>query len=128
MNADGRQNRDACFVQEQGYAISTAGLDALAYDCRGNPAKVGAFGVGAHSMFSICEEPMVMISGKQAHVAFVRKGDTLRSMIFNQPTSAEWTSFCLPSRDPYPLPDLVEFGQFFCAKHTFTSCLKEVQL
>ena len=91
-----------------------------------DPAKVGAFGVGAYSMFSICEEPMV-ISGKQA-LAFVWKGDALWSKIVNQPTSAEWTSFCLPSRDPYPLPDLVEFGQFFCAKHTYTTCLKEVQL
>lgn len=95
-----------------------------------DPAKVGAFGVGAYSMFSICEEPMV-ISGQQA-LAFVWKGDALWSKIINQPqsttTTTEWTSFCLPSRDPYPLPDLVEFGQFLCANLTFTQSLEDIRL
>lgn len=34
-----------------------------------DPAKVGAFGVGAYTMFSICEEPMV-ISGTQVLMFF----------------------------------------------------------
>ena len=39
-----------------------------------------------------------------------------------------WTSFMLPSRDPYPLPDLVEFGKFLTASLTFTQCLKNVRV
>jgi hypothetical protein len=86
-------------------------------------------------MFSICEEPMV-ISGQQA-LAFVWKGDALWSKIIQQPptngttsatSTSEWTSFCLPSRDPYPLPDLVEFGQFLCANLTFTQSLQDIRL
>ena len=95
----------------------------------GNPdvAKVGAFGVGAYTMFSICEEPLV-ISGSQA-LAFVWKGDALWCKVApsNQPKSP-WTTFCLPSRDPYALPDLAEFGKFLCASITFTQCLREIRV
>lgn len=98
----------------------------------GNPdeSKIGAFGVGAYTMFSICEEPMVL-SGTQA-LAFFWKGDALwTKTITNKHRSKEeeaWTSFVLPSRDPYALPDLVEFGEFLCASLTFTKCLREIRV
>ncbi|CDF34901.1 unnamed protein product [Chondrus crispus] len=93
----------------------------------GNPdvSKVGAFGVGAYTMFSICEEPMV-VSGGQA-MAFAWKGDALWVKIGKAPGPVDqWTSFVLRSRDPYPVPDLVEFGQFLCSSLTFTSCLNVI--
>lgn len=47
----------------------------------GNPdeSKVGAFGVGAYTMFSICEEPLVVSGekGKEEAMAFFWKGDGL---------------------------------------------------
>ena len=98
----------------------------------GNPdeSKIGAFGVGAYTMFSICEEPMVL-SGSQA-LAFFWKGDALWSKTItnsNRSKSEEaWTTFVLPSRDPYALPDLVEFGKFLCASLTFTKCLCEIRV
>ena len=95
----------------------------------GNPdeSKIGAFGVGAYTMFSICEAPMVL-SGKSA-LAFVWKGDSLwTKTIDRQKDNGSWTSFLLPSRDPYPLPDLTEFGEFLCASLTFTKCLKEIRV
>lgn len=95
----------------------------------GNPdvSKVGAFGVGAYTMFSICEEPLV-VSGGQA-MAFSWKGDALWVRLADSPAGKElWTSFVLPSRDPYPLPDLVEFGQFLCTSLTFTNCLTDIRL
>ena len=38
----------------------------VAHRVEGNPdeSKVGAFGVGAYTMFSVCEEPLV-VSGKK---------------------------------------------------------------
>jgi hypothetical protein len=78
-------------------------------------------------MFSICEEPLV-ISGTEA-LAFVWKGDALWTK--SAPSKAKatpWTSFVLPSRDPYPLPDLAEFGEFLCASLTFTKSLKELRV
>ncbi|KAL9187467.1 hypothetical protein ACHAXT_001570 [Thalassiosira profunda] len=113
----------------------------------GNPdeSKVGAFGVGAYTMFSVCEEPLV-VSGKKGEeeaMAFFWKGDGLWTKtgkapegIVNMSASLtgkhdlvnDWTSFILPSRDPYPLPDLVEFGQFLTASLTFTQCLANVKV
>lgn len=93
----------------------------------GNPdaSKVGAFGVGAYTMFSICEEPMV-VSGGQA-MAFSWRGDALWVKVGKAPGQLDkWTSFVLKSRDPYPVPDLVELGQFLCSSLTFTACLKNI--
>eukprot|EP00957_Ditylum_brightwellii_P126792 9664745-Ditylum_brightwellii.AAC.1 len=99
----------------------------------GNPdeTKVGAFGVGAYTMFSICEEPLVMSGGEV--MAFVWKGDALWTKTGDVPPSHQrkkndWTTFVMPSRDPYPLPDLVEFGQFLCSALTFTKCLNTVKV
>ena len=99
----------------------------------GNPdvSKVGAFGVGAYTMFSICEEPIIT-SGDQV-LAFVWRGDALytKTVKAQGDRSAEdkkWTSFVLPSRDPYPLPHMVEFGEFLCASLTFTQCLKYIRV
>ena len=102
----------------------------------GNPdvSKVGAFGVGAYTMFSICEEPLV-ISGNQA-LAFVWRGDALwtktNTNIVNSealgPGQRPWTSFVLPSRDPYPLPSMEEFGSFLCTSLTFTKCLRNIRV
>ena len=97
----------------------------------GNPdeSKIGAFGVGAYTMFSICEEPLVL-SGNQA-LAFVWKGDALWTKTVDNDNGKNhqgWTSFILPSRDPYLLPDLQEFGEFLCASLTFTKCLREIRV
>lgn len=107
--------------------------------------KVGAFGVGAYTMFSICEEPLVVsgLKGQEEAMAFFWKGDGLWTKTGKAPEgivnmsaslsgksddSNNWTSFILPSRDPYPLPDLVEFGQFLTASLTFTQCLRSVKV
>jgi len=104
----------------------------------GNPdeSKIGAFGVGAYSMFSICEQPIV-VSGTQA-LAFVWKGDALwtRTMdrdqvekpVDGKPMDTTWTTFMMPSRDPYPLPNLQEFGEFLCSSLTFTKNLNEISV
>lgn len=95
----------------------------------GNPdvSKVGAFGVGAYTMFSICEEPMVISGG--SGMAFSWRGDALWVKLGKlKAKDDKWTSFVLPSRDPYILPDLAEFGGFLCSGLTFTACLKEVSV
>jgi archaellum component FlaG (FlaF/FlaG flagellin family) len=100
-----------------------------------DPAKIGAFGVGAYTMFSICEEPLV-ISGDQA-LAFVWKGDQLWTKTALNvekkgetlaPGGRPWTTFVLPSRDPYPLPSMVEFAQFLCSSLTFTKQLHQIRV
>ena len=104
----------------------------------GNPdvSKVGAFGVGAYAMFSVSEEPMV-ISGGEA-LAFHWRGDALWTRTGPAPDSRargdegrqeqRWTTFVLPSRDPYAAPDTVEFGKFLCGNLTFTKSLRTVRV
>jgi hypothetical protein len=97
----------------------------------GNPDvnKVGAFGVGAYTMFSICEEPIV-VSGNSI-LQFVWQGDALYTLQIpntNQPVVDEWTTFYLASRDPYPLPDWNDFGQFLVAALTFTNALHTIRV
>lgn len=95
----------------------------------GNPdvSKVGAFGVGAYTMFSICEEPMVLSGGKA--LVFEWKADALWVKLAHvKGQQDKWTSFVLPSRDPYPLPDLAEFGGFLCSSLTFTAHLREIDV
>jgi hypothetical protein len=114
----------------------------------GNPdaSKVGAFGVGAYTMFSICEEPLVVSGekGQEEAMAFFWKGDSLWTKTGKAPDgilnmsaslddsvqndSSSWTSFILPSRDPYSLPDFVEFGRFLTASLTFTQCLTNIRV
>lgn len=118
--------------RNNGLPFRTQDWSRLKKIAEGNPdvSKVGAFGVGAYTMFSICEEPLVL-SGKEA-LAFVWKGDALYTKTApNHQTDQEaskWTSFILPSRDPYPLPDMVEFASFLCASLTFTKCLRFVRV
>jgi hypothetical protein len=112
----------------------------------GNPdeTKVGAFGVGAYTMFSVCEEPVVVSGprGGEECMAFFWKGDSLWTKTGRAPPGIvadvdgghalgegrSWTSFVMPSRDPYPVPDMVEFGQFLAASLTFTQCLGAVRV
>jgi len=115
--------------RNNGLPFRTQDWSRLKKIAEGNPdvSKVGAFGVGAYTMFSICEEPLV-ISGKEA-LAFVWKGDALWTKTAPNTThDPKWTTFVLPSRDPYPMPDLVEFGEFLCASLTFTKCLRKIRV
>lgn len=95
----------------------------------GNPdvSKVGAFGVGFYSVFSVCDEPLV-VSGNTA-LTFLWRGDSLwaRSGPVEHPDKV-WTSFVLPSRDAYPVPNLLEFAQFLCTSLTFTRSLNTIRL
>ena len=98
----------------------------------GNPdeSKIGAFGVGAYTMFSICECPLVL-SGSQA-LAFVWKGDALYTRTISNYNRSkedeEWTSFLLQSRDPVALPSLEVFGEFLASSLTFTKSLREIRV
>jgi hypothetical protein len=63
-------------------------------------------------------------------LAFVWKGDALWTKTAPNTCSKEdvkWTSSVLPSRDPYALPNLTQFGELLCASLTFTAQLRSNQ-
>jgi hypothetical protein len=97
-----------------------------------DPSKVGAFGVGAYTMFSVAEQPMVISSGQM--LMFVWKGDALWTRVGPVPSdlqqslsaidargddpSVQWTTFVLDSRDLYPVPSMTSLGQFLASSLT----------
>ena len=107
-----------------------------------DPSKVGAFGVGAYTMFSVAEQPMVISSDLM--LMFVWKGDALWTKVGPIPSdlqqsldaidakgedpSTKWTTFVLDSRDLYPVPSLTSLGQFLASSLTFTRALRTIRV
>ncbi|KAI6097702.1 hypothetical protein EDD16DRAFT_1902480 [Pisolithus croceorrhizus] len=92
-----------------------------------HPQKVGAFGVGFYSLFSVTESPYVSSGGKE--MEFSWKGDQLCYQFGGTPqteTSDPWTTFRMPLREAAPMPSVSEFMQFLTSSITFMVHLKDV--
>eukprot|EP00124_Ichthyophonus_hoferi_P000101 Ihof_evm21s3 gene=Ihof_evmTU21s3 len=95
----------------------------------GNPdeAKIGFFGVGFYSVFSICDEPMI-VSGDRI-LAFTWKGDQLRTTTGDsQEKDTSFTTFVFELRDPTDMPDVDEFGRFLVNSLAFTRNVSLVKI
>eukprot|EP01134_Creolimax_fragrantissima_P001871 CFRG1871T1 len=95
----------------------------------GNPdeQKIGFFGVGFYSVFSVCEEPMVISGG---HVlAFKWNKDQLRTM-FGDSNSKDktWTEFVFDLRSHSQLPEVTPFGRFLANAIAFTRNVRSVEI
>lgn len=88
-----------------------------------NHWQIGFFGVGFYSLFSICEEPLVL-SGTRC-MGFYWQGDQLytKSAAHQSEDGAKWTSICLQLRELYEMPDPDAFSQFLTKSLLFTSAL-----
>ncbi|KAG0163756.1 hypothetical protein DFQ28_010199 [Apophysomyces sp. BC1034] len=96
----------------------------------GNPdeQKIGAFGVGFYSLFSVCENPFVF-SGSQC-MAFYFKGDQLfaKRAEVSPAEQEDWTSFLMDLREPMEMPDLDDFARFLTTSMGFTTNLREISV
>ncbi|OMJ07446.1 hypothetical protein AYI70_g12178 [Smittium culicis] len=124
-------------VSNNGKKFSGQDWNRLKKIAEGNPdeQKIGFFGVGFYSLFSICEEPFV-ISGDDC-MAFYWKGDQLFTKKFNkgeqkvglESDETPWTWFIMQIRDdPTPVPDPARFGRFLSTALAFTKSLKTVSV
>ncbi|RKP10023.1 hypothetical protein THASP1DRAFT_22221 [Thamnocephalis sphaerospora] len=128
--------RERCMriqVRNDGRVFAPEDWHRLKKIAEGNPdeQKIGFFGVGFYSLFSICEDPFV--SSGQECMAFFWKGDQLfakRAPVPGEPDKAEngrvWTTFLLSMRDPFEVPNIDEFGSFLASSISFTSTLREI--
>ncbi|KAK5827481.1 hypothetical protein F5H01DRAFT_331562 [Linnemannia elongata] len=98
----------------------------------GNPdeSKIGAFGVGFYSLFSICEEPFVS-SGKEC-MAFYWRNDQLYAKRAGIPDDENqkdgWTTFLLDLREPMDMLSMDEFGPFLARSLGFTANLRDISV
>ncbi|ORY08409.1 hypothetical protein K493DRAFT_272766 [Basidiobolus meristosporus CBS 931.73] len=118
--------------QNNGRPFQPEDWNRLKKIAEGNPdeQKIGFFGVGFYSLFSICEEPFVV--SDQECMAFFWKGDQLYTKRLAVPEPMRqlggWTTFSLDLREPVTVPEVEEFGRFLACSIAFTQNLRSVSL
>ncbi|KAF8972951.1 hypothetical protein BDZ97DRAFT_1778504 [Flammula alnicola] len=101
----------------------------------GNPdeEKIGAFGVGFYSLFSVTEEPFVTSGDQWMGFYWKDKKDQLfarRGQLPDgeDPGTKSWTSFAMALREPAPIPIAFDFTRFLASSLTFMRYLREVSV
>ncbi|KAI0060543.1 hypothetical protein BV25DRAFT_1908367 [Artomyces pyxidatus] len=101
----------------------------------GNPdeEKIGAFGVGFYSLFSVTEEPWVTSGGQWMNFYWKDKKDQLFARRGTLPTTQNetpdpWTTFQMTLREPAPIPPAFDFTRFLVSSITFMAHLSEVSV
>ncbi|KAF0389336.1 putative hatpase domain protein [Gigaspora margarita] len=124
--------KDKCvriLFKNNGFAFRPEDWSRLKKIAEGNPdeQKIGAFGVGFYSLFSVCEEPFVSSGGQG--MAFYWKGDQLfaKRAAINQEDQT-WTTFLMDMRDHAEFPNAEDFGRFLATSLGFTGNLREVSV
>ncbi|RIA98304.1 hypothetical protein C1645_812855 [Glomus cerebriforme] len=115
--------------RNNGFAFRTEDWNRLKKIAEGNPdeQKIGAFGVGFYSLFSVCEEPFVSSGGQG--MAFYWRGNQLFAK--QAPTGDNdrtWTTFLMDMREPLELPNIEKFARFLANSLGFTGNLRDVSV
>jgi hypothetical protein len=86
----------------------------------GNPdaEKIGAFGVGFYSVFSICDDPFVS-SGKECMAFYWNDRDQLFVRRRELDKEEDMTTFMLNMRTPSEIPNMVPDPSLPCAATNF---------
>ncbi|RIA81211.1 hypothetical protein C1645_837362 [Glomus cerebriforme] len=120
--------------KNNGFPFRLEDWNRLKKIAEGNPdeQKIGAFGVGFYSLFSVCEEPFVTSGGQG--MAFFWRGNQLFTK--QGPTGDKdkvWTTFLMDAREPLEannltFPNIEKFAQFLANSLGFTENLREVSV
>ncbi|KAL5498075.1 hypothetical protein ACEPAH_3006 [Sanghuangporus vaninii] len=96
----------------------------------GNPdeEKIGAFGVGFYSLFSITEEPFVTSGDQWMGFYWKDKKDQLFARRGTLPEPSQWTTFEMVLRDPALMPSAFDLTRFLTSSITFMVHLREVAI
>ncbi|TFK25484.1 hypothetical protein FA15DRAFT_703591 [Coprinopsis marcescibilis] len=101
----------------------------------GNPdeEKIGAFGVGFYSLFSVTEDPFVTSGDKWMGFYWKDKKDQLYVRRGSLPDDSEaknltWTTFDMPLREPATMPAPFDFIRFLSSSITFMTSLRKISV
>ncbi|KAK2467792.1 hypothetical protein APHAL10511_000087 [Amanita phalloides] len=98
----------------------------------GNPDedKIGAFGVGFYSVFSVTDTPFVTSGSHWMGFYWKDNKDQLFARRGDQPSESPsaWTSFELVLRDPAPMPSAFDLTRFISSSIVFMSRLSQVSI
>ncbi|KAG7090828.1 hypothetical protein E1B28_009910 [Marasmius oreades] len=123
--------------KNDGIAFRDEDWNRLKKIAEGNPDedKIGAFGVGFYSLFSVTDEPKVL-SGDQWMWFYWNKDQLIarrgRARENDSPNSIndskKWTSFEMPLREEGPIPVAFDFTRFLASSITFMTHLSQVSV
>ncbi|CAB5200411.1 unnamed protein product [Rhizophagus irregularis] len=115
--------------KNNGFIFRAEDWNRLVKIAEGNPdeQKIGAFGVGFYSVFSVTETPFVSSGGQG--MAFYWRGNQLYTK--QGPTDdddKDWTTFFMDTREPLDIPNIEEFTRFLVNSLGSTENLQDVSL
>lgn len=105
----------------------------------GNPDenKIGAFGVGFYSLWSICDAPVVVSgdtimgfnwSERNPDQLVTRRGQNPSAKTDVTTSGKPWTSFIMDVREPEPMPLPHDFSRFLATSLAFTTSIRTIRL
>ena len=114
--------------KNNGLVFSQADFERLNKIAEGNPdeSKIGFFGVGFYSLFSICDDPFIT-SGDHS-MAFFWKNDMLFTKRGVLTIHSPLTCFFLSCRDQLEIPNLDEFARFLVTSLAFESKISLIEV
>ncbi|EGO00977.1 hypothetical protein SERLA73DRAFT_87350 [Serpula lacrymans var. lacrymans S7.3] len=119
--------------RNNGMAFRNEDWDRLRKIAEGNPDedKIGAFGVGFYSLFSVTEEPFVTSGDRWMRFYWKDNKDQLRVKRGDLPSEGgpdPWTSFEMTLREAAPIPKAFDFTRFLASSITFMAHLSDISV
>ncbi|KAG6335719.1 hypothetical protein ID866_3377 [Astraeus odoratus] len=119
--------------RNDGIAFRDEDWSRLRKIAEGNPdeEKIGAFGVGFYSLFSVTENPFVSSGGHGMQFYWKDNKDQLhvrRGDLPSKGNSDPWTTFEMTLREASPIPSPFDLMRFLASSITFMVHLKDVRV
>ncbi|OJA08565.1 hypothetical protein AZE42_03358 [Rhizopogon vesiculosus] len=116
-------------VKNDGAAFEENDWKRLTKIAEGNPdeRKIGAFGVGFYSVFSVTDKPIVKSSGKMVSLYYKDGGDKLY-VKSEKCTSDNWTVIEMELKQESVIPRIFELTRFLVTSMTFLVNVERVTI
>mmetsp|Transcript_42713 Transcript_42713/g.166879 ORF Transcript_42713/g.166879 Transcript_42713/m.166879 type:complete len:1741 (-) Transcript_42713:2922-8144(-) len=126
----GDQQVTTCIYKNNGKEFKDEDWHRLRSIAEGNPdeSKIGFFGVGFYSVFSISEEPMVVSGGSCMVFGWDKDSLYCRVTSTKDAEADAWTTFVLTSRDVFPVPKTEDIGSFASSCLAFSRNVSTIRI